>query len=58
MIRFQNGALQQWKQEMPWAKAGDVTAANIGELAAGLGRFPAEALQPIPVTAAGSVALR
>jgi len=58
VIRFQNGALQQWKREMPWAKAGDVTAANIGELAAGLGVFPAEALQPMPVTAAGSVALR
>ena len=46
VIRLQNGALQQWKREMPWAKAGDVTAANVGELATGLGVFPAEALQP------------
>lgn len=57
-IRFQNGVLQQWKREMPWAKAGDVTAANLGELAAGLGLFPPEALQPMPVTGAGSVALK
>ena len=58
VIRFQNGALQQWKRDMPWAKSGDVTAANVGELAAKLGVFPAEALQPMPVTAAGNVALR
>jgi hypothetical protein len=58
VIRFQNGALQQWKRDTPWARAGDVTAANVGEIAAGLGLFPAEALQPMPVTAAGSVALR
>jgi hypothetical protein len=58
VIRFQNGALQQWKRDMPWAKAGEVTAANIGELAASLGVFPADALQPMPVTAGSSVALR
>ncbi len=58
VIRFQNGALQQWKRDVPWAKAGDVTAANIGELAASLAMFPSEALRPMPVSAGGSVALR
>jgi hypothetical protein len=58
VARFQSGALQQWKRDMPWAKAGDVTAANVGEIAAGLGVFPEEALQPMPATAVGSVALR
>jgi hypothetical protein len=58
VIRFQNGALQQWKRDMPWAKVGDVTAANVGELAAGMGIFPAEALQPMTLASAGSVALQ
>ncbi|HEY7065959.1 MAG TPA: hypothetical protein VII06_31085 [Chloroflexota bacterium] len=58
VVRFQNGALQLWKRDMPWAKAGDVTAANIGEIAAALGIFPDEALQPMPATAVGSVALK
>jgi hypothetical protein len=45
-VRFQNGALQQWKVDMPWARKGDVTAVNVGEIAARLGQFPAEALAP------------
>jgi hypothetical protein len=45
-VRFQNGALQQWKVDMPWARNGDVTAVNVGEIAARLGQFPAEALVP------------
>jgi hypothetical protein len=58
VVRFQNGALQLWKQDVPWARAGEVTAANVGEIAAALGLFPADALQPMPATAVGSVALR
>lgn len=45
-VRFQNGALQQWKVDMPWAQKGDVTAVNVGEIAARLGQFPAESLTP------------
>jgi hypothetical protein len=58
VVRFQNGALQLWKVDVPWARAGEVTAANVGEIAAALGLFPTEALQPVPATAVGSVALR
>jgi len=45
-VRFQSGVLQQWKQDMPWAKAGDVTAANVGDIAIALGGFPPDALEP------------
>ena len=44
--RFQNGTLQQWKVDMPWARNGDVTAVNVGEIAARLGQFPADSLAP------------
>jgi len=54
-VRFQNGALQQWKVDMPWARKGDVTAVNVGEIAARLGLFPADALIPTAAEApAGS----
>lgn len=45
-MRFQRGALIQWKKDMPWAKAGDVTTANVGDLAKELGIIPAAALEP------------
>jgi hypothetical protein len=45
-VRFQRGVLQQWKRDEPWAKAGEVTAANVGEAAVALGMVPAEALAP------------
>jgi hypothetical protein len=47
-VRFQRGVLQQWKQDVPWAQKGQVTAANVGEIAARLDRLPAEALLPEP----------
>ena len=46
IVRFQNGALQEWKQDVPWAKAGDVTVANVGEMAAELGYIAGEMLSP------------
>ena len=46
-IRCQRTVLQLWKQDMPFAKAGDVTAANAGQLAVEAGLFPAEALKPV-----------
>jgi hypothetical protein len=65
-VRFQNGALQQWKADMPWARKGEVTAVNAGEIAARHGLVPAEAMAPTaapadaprPVPAAGAVATR
>jgi len=47
-VRFQKGVLQQWKEDVPWAQQGQVTAANVGEIAARLDRFPGEALVPAP----------
>jgi hypothetical protein len=49
-VRFQRGVLQQWKQDKPWAKTGDVTPANVGEAAVALGLVPAEALEPVDGT--------
>jgi hypothetical protein len=49
-VRFQRGALQLWKEAQPWAAAGQVTAINVGEIAAEMGLFPADALAPVTVT--------
>jgi hypothetical protein len=64
-VRFQNGALQQWKVDVPWARKGEVTAVNAGEIAARHGQIPAEALAPAAAPAeaprpapAGAVASR
>ena len=46
-IRCQRGVLQRWKKDVPWAKQGDVTVANVGQIAAEVGFFPAEALRPV-----------
>jgi hypothetical protein len=45
-LRLQRGVLQRWKGDQPWARAGQVTAANSGQLAVQAGLIPAEALQP------------
>lgn len=45
-LRCQRGVLQHWKKDVPWAKGGDVTIANVGQIAIEAGLFPAEALQP------------
>jgi lipoprotein-anchoring transpeptidase ErfK/SrfK len=38
-IRLQRGVLQLWKQDVPWAQAGTVTAALVGEIARDAGLF-------------------
>jgi hypothetical protein len=58
VVRFQGGALQLWKQDVPWARAGDVTAANVGEIAATLGLVPTQALIPLPATRGTAVAVQ
>jgi hypothetical protein len=57
-VRFQGGALQQWKEDVPWARAGEVTAANVGEMAVALGVFPDQALTPVAAARASGVAVQ
>ena len=43
VIRAQRATFQYWKEDVPWAKAGDVTVANGGDLAKEAGLWPADA---------------
>lgn len=45
-IRCQRAVLQRWKKDVPWAKAGEVTVANAGQIAIEAGLFPPPGLQP------------
>ena len=45
-IRLQRAVMQRWKVGVPWARAGDVTLANAGDLARRVGLIPAAALVP------------
>jgi hypothetical protein len=45
-LRCQRVAFQQWKKDMPWAKAGQVTVANGGDIAKESGLVPLAATQP------------
>lgn len=47
VIRLQRGVLQEWKEDMAWAKAGQVTIANGGDIVKELGFLPSEALLPL-----------
>ncbi len=46
-IRLQRTVLQEWKESVPWASAGQVTVANGGDMAKELGQLPAAALVPV-----------
>lgn len=48
VVRGQRAALQQWKVDLPWAKAGDVAVANGGDIAKEANIFPLEPLSPQP----------
>ena len=52
-IRTQSAVLQQWKEDSPWAKTGEVTIANGGEIAERLGWIPMDALAPQHVDVIG-----
>ena len=54
VIRTQRAVFQQWKQDVPWAKAGEVTIANGGDIAKELGLFPEHALIPHPAGFVGA----
>jgi hypothetical protein len=43
-VRLQRAVIQLWKIDVPWAKAGETTVANGGDLAKEAGLFPPEAL--------------
>lgn len=45
-LRTQRAVFQQWKETVPWARAGEVTIANGGAIAQELGWLPASALVP------------
>lgn len=45
-IRLQRAVLQEWKETVPWARAGQVTIANGGEIAKESGLIPTSALTP------------
>ncbi len=45
-LRTQRAVFQQWKENVPWAKAGEVTVANGGDIAKEQGIFPATATTP------------
>ena len=54
VVRAQRAVFQYWKVKVPWAKAGDVTIANAGDLAKEAGMFSGEAVTPEPASATPS----
>jgi hypothetical protein len=48
VVRCQRAVLQRWKEDVPWARAGQVTIANGGDLAKEAGILADEALAPEP----------
>ena len=48
VIRAQRATFQFWKEDVPWAKKGDVTVANGGDLAKEAYLWPVEAVIPQP----------
>lgn len=45
-IRLQRAVIQEWKVDVPWARRGETTVANGGDLAKEAGLFPTAAIQP------------
>ncbi len=48
VVRAQRAVLQQWKVNVPWAKAGEITIANGGDVAKEAGLVPPSAMVPEP----------
>ena len=46
VLRAQRAVLQQWVDDVPWARAGEVIFANSGDLAREAGLFPTSAVAP------------
>lgn len=47
VVRLQRAVLQEWKVAEPWAKPGEVTVANGGDLGKEAGVFPWKQLRPV-----------
>jgi len=45
-VRLQRAVIQLWKVDVPWAKAGETTVANGGDVAKEAGLFPPDATTP------------
>lgn len=45
-VRLQRAVIQLWKVDVPWAKAGETTVANGGDVAKEAGLLPPEAIAP------------
>ncbi len=54
-IRLQRAVIQEWKQDVPWARAGQATVANGGDIGKEAGLWPAAAVVPGDPTDAGPV---
>ena len=48
VIRAQRAVFQYWKEDVPWARRGEVTVANAGDLAKEAGLYPSFAIVPEP----------
>ncbi len=48
VLRAQRVVFQQWKEDTPWAQAGQITIANGGDVAKEAGLLPAPAVTPEP----------
>ncbi len=48
VVRGQRAVLQHWKVDVPWARAGEVTIANGGDILKEVGLIPAPAVVPEP----------
>ena len=61
VLRAQRAVLQQWTNDTPWSRAGQVIFANVGDMAKDVGMFPAEVIAPVaarvPTDLAGLIAL-
>ncbi len=44
VLRAQRAVFQRWKEDVPWAKKGDVTVANGGDIAKEIGLLPIDAV--------------
>lgn len=55
VVRAQRVVLQQWKVDVPWARAGQVVIANGGDVANEAGLLPAEVLAPRPAPGTGTL---
>ncbi len=58
VLRAQRVVIQQWKVDVPWAKAGDVQVANGGDVGKEAGIYPEQAIVPEPAGSTGAPAVQ